>query len=80
VLQGTSGEVILMTLLGGTGTFFGPVLGAFTVVGLQNLLADRVGSWVNVIIGAIFVVCVVGFRRGIIGEFLAWQRRRGKAG
>jgi branched-chain amino acid transport system permease protein len=76
VLQSTSGEVILMTLLGGTGTFFGPVLGAFTVVGLQNVLADRVGSWVTVIIGAIFVVCVVGFRRGFVGELLAWQQRR----
>ncbi len=76
VLQGTSGEVILMTLLGGTGTFFGPVLGAFTVVGLQNVLADRVGSWVTVIIGAIFVVCVVGFRRGFVGELLAWLQRR----
>ena len=76
VIQGTSGEVILMTLLGGTGTFFGPVLGAFTVVGLQNVLADRVGSWVTVIIGAIFVVCVVGFRRGFVGELLAWVQRR----
>jgi branched-chain amino acid transport system permease protein len=76
VLQGTSGEVILMTLLGGTGTFFGPVLGAFTVVGLQNVLADRVGAWVTVIIGAIFVVCVIGFRRGFVGELLAWQKRR----
>ncbi|MEO7335289.1 MAG: branched-chain amino acid ABC transporter permease [Caldimonas sp.] len=76
VVQGTSGEVILMTLLGGTGTFFGPVLGAFTVIGLQNYLADRVGSWVTVIIGAIFVVCVISFRRGVIGEFLAWQQRR----
>jgi branched-chain amino acid transport system permease protein len=76
VLQSTSGEVILMTLLGGTGTFFGPVLGAFTVVGLQNVLADRVGAWVTVIIGVIFVVCVVGFRRGFVGELLAWQQRR----
>ncbi|MEP6739813.1 MAG: branched-chain amino acid ABC transporter permease [Caldimonas sp.] len=76
VLQGTSGEVILMTLLGGTGTFFGPVLGAFTVIGLQHLLADRVGSWVTVILGAIFVVCVVAFRRGFVGELLAWQKRR----
>jgi branched-chain amino acid transport system permease protein len=76
VLQSTSGEVILMTLLGGTGTFFGPVLGAFTVVGLQNVLADRVGSWVTVILGAIFVVCVIGFRRGFVGELLAWQKRR----
>jgi branched-chain amino acid transport system permease protein len=76
VLQGTSGEVILMTLLGGTGTFFGPVLGAFIVIGLQNYLADRVGSWVTVIIGAIFVICVVAFRKGIVGELLAWQQRR----
>ncbi|HPM69097.1 MAG TPA: branched-chain amino acid ABC transporter permease, partial [Piscinibacter sp.] len=54
-----SGEVVLMTLLGGMGTFAGPVIGAFTIIGLQNFLADRVGSWVTVIIGAIFVVCVV---------------------
>ena len=74
-----SGEVVLMTLLGGMGTFAGPVLGAFTIIGLQDFLADRVGSWVTVIIGAIFVVCVVGFRRGFIGELLAWQRRRVKA-
>ncbi len=72
-----SGEVILMTLLGGMGTFAGPVLGAFTIIGLQNFLADRVGSWVTVIIGAIFVICVVGFRRGFVGEALAWQKRRG---
>ena len=75
-----SGEVVLMALLGGMGTFAGPVLGAFTIIGLQNFLADRVGAWVNVIIGAIFVVCVVGFRRGFVGELLAWLRRRGKAG
>ena len=74
-----SGEVVLMALLGGMGTFAGPVLGAFTIIGLQNFLADRVGAWVNVIIGAIFVVCVVGFRRGFVGELLAWLRRRGKA-
>ena len=71
-----SGEVILMTLLGGMGTFAGPVVGAFTIIGLQNFLADRVGSWVTVIIGVIFVVCVVAFRRGFIGELLAWQQRR----
>ena len=71
-----SGEVVLMTLLGGMGTFAGPVLGAFTIIGLQNLLADRVGEWVTVIIGAIFVVCVVAFRRGFVGELLAWQKRR----
>jgi branched-chain amino acid transport system permease protein len=73
-----SGEVVLMALLGGMGTFAGPVLGAFTIIGLQNFLADRVGAWVNVIIGAIFVVCVIGFRRGFVGELLAWLRRRDK--
>lgn len=73
-----SGEVVLMTLLGGMGTFAGPVLGSFTIIGLQNFLADRVGSWVTVIIGAIFVVCVVAFRRGFVGELLAWQQRRRK--
>lgn len=71
-----SGEVILMTLLGGMGTFAGPVIGAFTIIGLQNFLSDRVGSWINVIIGVIFVVCVVAFRRGFVGELLAWQARR----
>ena len=71
-----SGEVVLMTLLGGMGTFAGPVLGAFTIIGLQNLLSDRVGEWVTVIIGAIFVVCVIAFRRGFVGELLAWLQRR----
>jgi branched-chain amino acid transport system permease protein len=68
VSQGTSGEVILMTLLGGSGTFLGPVLGANVVVTLQEYLSDLVGSWVSVIIGAIFVVCVMTFRRGFVGE------------
>jgi branched-chain amino acid transport system permease protein len=71
-----SGEVILMTLLGGLGTFAGPVVGAFTIVGLQNYLADQVGSWVTVIIGGIFVVCVLLFRRGLVGELLAWRQKR----
>jgi len=71
-----SGEVILMTLLGGMGTFAGPVIGAFTIIGLQNFLADQVGSWINVIIGVIFVICVVAFRKGFIGELIAWQQRR----
>ena len=73
-----SGEVILMTLLGGMGTFAGPVVGAFTIIGLQDFLSDRVGSWINVIIGVIFVVCVVAFRKGFVGELLAWQQRRDK--
>jgi branched-chain amino acid transport system permease protein len=72
VSQGTSGEVILMTLLGGSGTFLGPVVGAVIVVTLQEYLSDLVGAWVSVIIGAIFVVCVMLFRRGIVGEI---QRR-----
>ena len=71
-----SGEVILMSLLGGLGTFAGPVIGAFTIIGLQDYLADRVGSYVTVIIGAIFVVCVVAFRRGFVGELQAWLKRR----
>ena len=71
-----SGEVILMTLLGGVGTLFGPVLGAGIVIALQNLLADKVGSWVTVIIGVIFVVCVLAFRKGLVGELLAFRERR----
>jgi branched-chain amino acid transport system permease protein len=68
VLQSTSGEVILMTLLGGTGTFFGPVIGAAVVVTLQEYLSDIVGGWVTVIIGGIFVACVMSFRSGLVGE------------
>ena len=66
-----SGEVVLMTLLGGLGTLFGPAVGAFTIVVLENELADKVGPWVTVIMGAIFVVCVLAFRRGLVGELLA---------
>jgi branched-chain amino acid transport system permease protein len=71
-----SGEVVLMTLLGGMGTFGGPVIGAFVIIGLQTYLADRVGSWVTVIIGCTFVVCVLAFRRGLVGELQAWQLKR----
>jgi branched-chain amino acid transport system permease protein len=71
VQQANSGEVILMTLLGGTGTFFGPVIGAAVVVTLQEYLSDIVGGWVTVIIGAVFIACVMAFRRGIIGELAA---------
>lgn len=76
----TSGEVVLMTLLGGLGTVFGPVAGAFIVIGLQNQLADKVGPWVQVIMGVIFVVCVLAFRRGIVGELVALARRTGIRG
>ncbi len=75
VLQSNSGEVILMTLLGGTGTFFGPVVGAAVVVTLQEYLSDLVGGWVTVIIGAVFIACVIAFRRGIIGELAALRLR-----
>jgi branched-chain amino acid transport system permease protein len=71
-----SGEVILMTLLGGVGTFFGPVFGAGIVISLQDMLADKVGSWVNVIIGVIFVLCVLAFRKGVVGELQAFLERR----
>jgi branched-chain amino acid transport system permease protein len=65
-----SGEVVLMTLLGGVGTVVGPVVGAFLVTSIQNYLAD-IGAWVTIIQGVIFVVCVMLFRRGIVGELLA---------
>jgi branched-chain amino acid transport system permease protein len=62
-----SGEVVLMTLLGGLGTIFGPVVGALIIVGMENYFA-RLGSWVTVAQGAIFIVCVLTFRRGVMGE------------
>jgi branched-chain amino acid transport system permease protein len=70
-----SGEVVLMTLLGGMGTIFGPVVGAFVIIALEHYLADR-GQWVTIITGVIFVVCVLAFRRGIVGELAAWRARR----
>ena len=76
VLQANSGEVILMTLLGGSGTFAGPVVGAALVVTLQEYLSDIVGGWVTVIIGGVFVTCVLAFRRGIVGELAALRLRR----
>ena len=65
-----SGEVMLMTLVGGMGTFYGPVVGAFIVVSMQNYLAQY-GEWVTVIQGVVFVACVLVFRRGIVGELAA---------
>ncbi len=62
-----SGEVVLMTLVGGMGTLFGPVVGAAVIVSMQNYLA-QLGAWVTVVQGVIFVVCVLAFRRGVIGE------------
>jgi branched-chain amino acid transport system permease protein len=62
-----SGEVVLMTLLGGLGTIFGPVVGAFIIIAMENYLA-QLGAWVTVVQGAIFVICVLTFRRGVVGE------------
>jgi branched-chain amino acid transport system permease protein len=62
-----SGEVVLMTLLGGLGTVFGPVVGALVLVGLEHYLA-QLGAWVTIVQGVIFIVCVLTFRRGIVGE------------
>jgi branched-chain amino acid transport system permease protein len=76
VYWGTSGEVVLMVLLGGMGTIFGPVVGAFIVVALESYLAPF-GEWVTIITGVIFVVCVLAFRRGIVGELGAWWAKRG---
>jgi branched-chain amino acid transport system permease protein len=73
----TSGEVILMTLLGGLGTILGPIVGAAFVITLQNWLADKVGEWVSVIIGVVFLACVMVFRRGFVGEGRALCRRVG---
>ena len=65
-----SGEVVLMTLLGGLGTVFGPVVGALVIVAMENYLS-QFGAWVTVAQGVIFVVCVLTFRRGIVGELAA---------
>jgi branched-chain amino acid transport system permease protein len=62
-----SGEVVLMTLVGGLGTIFGPVVGAAVIITMQNYLA-HLGAWVTVVQGVIFVACVLAFRRGVIGE------------
>jgi branched-chain amino acid transport system permease protein len=72
---GMSGEVVLMTLVGGLGTVFGPVVGAFVLVTMESYLS-QLGAWVTITQGAIFVVCVLAFRRGIMGELEAWLHRR----
>ena len=69
-----SGQVVLMTLVGGVGTVFGPLVGAFILVTMENYLA-QFGSWVTVIQGLIFVVCVLTFRKGVVGEIAELIRR-----
>jgi branched-chain amino acid transport system permease protein len=86
-----SGLVILMTLIGGLGTLVGPVIGAFIVVLLENKVGDfgamltkwtgiewfqRLGESVTIVIGLIFVICVLAFRRGLVGELSAWWDKR----
>ena len=71
----TSGEVVLMTLLGGMGTVLGPIAGAFVVVIIENTFADA-GDWVTILQGLIFVAVVLLFRKGLVGEALEWWRRR----
>jgi branched-chain amino acid transport system permease protein len=73
-----SGEVVLMTLVGGMGTVFGPIAGAAVIITMQNYLAGF-GEWVLVIQGAIFVVTVLLFRRGIVGEIMALFNRDRRA-
>jgi len=69
-----SGEVVLMCLVGGLGTVFGPVAGALVIVAMANYLA-QLGAWVTVVQGAVFVVCVLTFRRGIVGEIGHWLKK-----
>jgi branched-chain amino acid transport system permease protein len=69
-----SGEIVLMTLVGGLGTIFGPVVGAFVIIAMEQYLAGF-GQWVTVIQGVIFVACVLAFRRGIVGEISHYFRR-----
>lgn len=71
-----SGEVVLMTLLGGVGTIFGPTAGAYLVVTIQNYFAT-LGSWVTIIQGVIFVICVLAFRAGIVGVLRPFLKKRG---
>ena len=70
-----SGEVVLMTLLGGMGTVFGPIAGAFVIMAMENYLSD-LGAWVTITQGIVFVICVLAFRRGIVGELEALLKRR----
>ena len=69
-----SGEVVLMTLLGGLGTVFGPVVGAFLLITIEHYLA-QLGAWVTIVQGVIFVICVLAFRRGVVGELARLIRR-----
>ncbi len=69
-----SGEVVLMTLVGGMGTVFGPIIGAAVIISMQNFLAG-LGAWVTVVQGIIFVICVLIFREGIVGVIGKWLKK-----
>ena len=69
-----SGEVVLMTLLGGMGTIFGPVAGALIIISMENYLA-QLGAWVTIVQGIIFVICVLTFRRGVVGEIAHYLKK-----
>jgi branched-chain amino acid transport system permease protein len=74
-----SGEVVLMTLVGGVGTVVGPVVGAAVIIAIQTYLA-QFGAWVTIMQGVIFVACVLLFRKGLVGELMAFiNKRRGRA-
>jgi len=75
VSAGLSGEVVLMALVGGLGTLSGPIVGAYIIITMQNYLAGF-GEFVLVIQGAIFVVIVMAFRKGLVGEISAWWKAR----
>ena len=69
-----SGLAVLMTLIGGIGTIYGPLVGAFVIVFIQTYLAGF-GSWVLVTQGVIFMVCVTLFREGVVGRLAMWVKR-----
>jgi branched-chain amino acid transport system permease protein len=69
-----SGEVVLMTLVGGMGTVFGPIVGAAVIISMQNFLAG-LGDWVTILQGIIFVICVLVFREGVVGVIGKWLKK-----
>ena len=73
-VAGGGDALVLMTLLGGLGTIFGPVVGALVIITMENYLA-QLGAWVTIVQGIIFVVCVLTFRRGVVGEIAHFLKK-----
>ena len=73
----TSGDVVLMTLMGGVGTVFGPLVGAFMLTTIEFLLS-RLNAWLVLVQGLIFILCVLAFRRGVVGELAALFRKQAR--